>query len=198
MVLCVRIGGDSQTIIGLETKVRRCLTTAVHTNVSLMLLQNIRFENTLIQYLSPDQEFGNCIKGMLMSQMGKKGLHQGRRQVAAVHKFNMQLDTSTNAILHNNLAQGPIDDQICANLRNKSRNGKDLRRPGNCCLIVSQAHHLLSCMNRNNLRSFHATMLVLFVSDKPTKPKTPYPLKPQVLKVEYVKPQNFKYGTTVE
>ena len=25
-----------------------------------------------------------------------------------------------------------------------------------------------------------------------------YPLKPQVLKVEYVKPQNFKYGTTVE
>ena len=25
-----------------------------------------------------------------------------------------------------------------------------------------------------------------------------YPLKPEVLKVEYVKPQNFKYGTTVE
>ena len=108
-----------------------------------------------------------------MSQMGKKGLHQGRRQVAAVHKFNLRLDVFTNAILQNNLAQGPIDDQICANLRNKSRNGKDLRRPGNC-LIVSQAHHLLSCMNQNNLISFHATMLVLFVSDKPTKPKTLY------------------------
>ena len=25
-----------------------------------------------------------------------------------------------------------------------------------------------------------------------------YPLKPEVLKVEYVKPQNFKYRTTVE
>ena len=25
-----------------------------------------------------------------------------------------------------------------------------------------------------------------------------YPLKPQVLKFEYAKPQNFKYGTTVE
>ena len=24
-----------------------------------------------------------------------------------------------------------------------------------------------------------------------------YPLKPKVLKVEYVKPQNFKYGTTI-
>ena len=167
------IGGDSRTVIGLETKVRRCLTTAVHTNVSLMLLQNLRFGNTLIQYLSPDQEFGNCIKGMLMQQMGKKGLHQGRRQVAAVHKFNMRLDTSTNAILHNNLAKGPIDDQICANLRHKSINGRDLRRPGND-LIVSKAHHLLSCTNQNNLRSFHATMLVLFLSDKPTKSKTPY------------------------
>ena len=25
-----------------------------------------------------------------------------------------------------------------------------------------------------------------------------YPLNPEVLKVEYMKPQNFKYGTTVE
>ena len=167
------IGGDSRAIIGLEVKIRRCLTTAVHTNVSLMLLQNLRFGNALIRYLSPDQEFGNCIKAMLMSQMGKKGCHQGRRQVAAVHKFNLRLDESTNAILQNNQVKGRIDDQICANLRQTIILGKDLLRPTNH-MVLSQAHHFLSRMNRNNLRSFHATMLVLFLSDKPTKPKTPY------------------------
>ena len=165
------IGGDTRSFISSELKVKRSLTAAIHTNVSLLLFsQN---GNDAVVLLSPTTRFCNPISAMLMSQMTKIGGHQGEFVVGAVYKYNnVRLDDFTNALRQNRLQKALIDDEVYNNLRRARRNGRDPHRSVNR-LVVSQAHYLFSSKNQADLVTAHSTMLKLFASGSP-------PLKTQL------------------
>ena len=144
---------------------KRSLTAAIHTNVSLLMLFSPQNDNDdPVALLSPTTRFGNPISAMLMSQMVKIGGHQGRFVAGAVFKYivrSKDQDDSNNALHQNRLPKATIDDEVCNNLCRAcvQKNGResDLNCPVDR-LVVSQTHCLVSA---------RSTMLKLFASGSP-------------------------------
>ena len=162
------IAGDTRAFISSELKVKRSLTAAIHTNVSLILFSQNNNDDP-VAVLSPTTRFCNPISAMLMSQMTKIGFHQGRFVPGAVFKYIVRSedqDDSNNALRQNRLQKAPDDDEVCNNLRAARKYGRDLNRPVDC-MVVSQAHYCLSSKNRADLGTAHGTMLKLFATGNP-------------------------------
>ena len=173
-------------------KVKRSLTAAIHTNVSLILFSQNNNDDP-VAVLSPTTRFCNPISAVLMSQMADIGGHQGRFVVGAVFKYIVRpedLDDSTNALHQNRLQKAPIEDEVCNNLRRARKNGRDPRRPVDR-LVVSQAHCLFS--GSTDLVTAHRTMLTLFAFGTPKSRSKMNRFRQLLLKNRYIQKDSQLY-----